>query len=398
MLFSIMKHIQNTEILPLKKGHSDKKVVIAQILPELSAGGVEQGTVDMAQAIMNACGQAIVISNGGKRLHELQRMGAIHVSLPVHSKNPITIFKNIKRLEKVIRDYDIDIMHARSRAPAWSVYYACKNTGTPFVTTCHAAYKMEGRAKRWYNSVMAKGDVVISISNFITGYLQDNYTLNSNKVRLIYRGIAMHKFHPNAVTPERMIKLSKQWRIPEGASVILLPARLSKIKGHIPLIDAIANLGRDDVFAVFIGSDQGRKAYRQELENHILAKGCAEKIRIVDHCDDMPAAYMLATVVVCPSSQPEGFGRVPVESQAMGRPVIATRHGGTMETILEGETGWLVEPDGVQEMTEALKEALNLTMEQRAYIATKAMAHVAQQFSLNQMCDKTLAVYREVLQ
>lgn len=379
------------------QGRTKKPATILQILPCLGSGGVEQGTIDMAEAIVRSGGRALIASNGGARLHELKRIGAEHIDLPVHSKNPLTIYKNIKRIQKTIREYNVDLVHARSRAPAWSAYYATRKEKVPFVTTCHAAYKISGSMKRYYNSIMMKGDVVISISNFITSYIQENYSVHPNRIRLIYRGLALHKYHPNAVSPERMIRLSKEWRLPDGAAVILLPARLSPIKGHKVMIEAIAKLNRPDVICVFVGSDQGRKEYRRELEQLIEAKNLHGRIRMVDDCRDMPAAYMLATAVVCPSTKPEGFGRVPVESQAMGRPTISANHGGTAETIIDGKTGWLVEPGGVNDMARALEEALSLDNDQRGLLAMASMQHVSQHFSLDEMCRKTLDVYRELL-
>lgn len=378
----------------LKNG---KKPVIMQVIPELSAGGAEQGCIDIAAAIVKAGGTSIVVSNGGDRIHELGRSGAEHISMPVHSKNPLVMMNNVKRLRKIIRERDVNIVHARSRAPAWSCYRAARLAGISFITTCHAAYKFEKNLKRLYNSVMAKGDRVISISNFITNYLQESYHIHPTKIRLVYRGISLNKFHPNLVTPERMIKLSKEWRLPDGAKVILMPGRISRIKGHEFLIEAVSRFKDKDIVCVFVGSDQGRKAYREELDKLIKDKGLEGRVRIVPHCNDMPAAYMLANVAVCASIVPEGFGRVPVESQAMGRPTIATSHGATGETIKPNETGWLVESGNVDEMYEAIKEALELTDDQRAVLATTAMAHVAGHFTVQKMCEDTLNVYAELL-
>jgi glycosyltransferase involved in cell wall biosynthesis len=231
----------------------------------------------------------------------------------------------------------------------------------------------------------------------VAGYLRQHYKINTNRIRTIPRGIAMDKFHPTTVTPVRMIDLSQQWRIPEGASVVLLPARLTRWKGHHVLIDAIARLRRADVFCLIIGDDQGRQAYRKELEDKIEAHNLGGCTRIVDHCMDMPAAYMLATVVCVPSLEPEGFGRVAVEAQAMGRAVIATDHGAARETIRRGETGWLVPPGDVEALAASIGEALQLTPSQRAVLATRAMAHVAQNFTREAMCDQTLDVYAELL-
>lgn len=371
--------------------------VILQIIPELGAGGAEQGCIDVAAELTRRGSQAIVVSHGGGRVHELERAGVLHINMKVHSKNPVIIRKNAAALEKIIRRHNVHIIHARSRAPAWSAYMACRKTQARFVTTCHAPYNISGELKRRYNSVMAKGDRVIAISHGVAGYLQENYRIDPSVIRIIHRGIALEKFHPTGVTPQRLIQLAQEWRIPDGANVIMLPGRLTRWKGHHILIDAMARLNRKDLFCVMIGDDQGRTAYRKELEEAILQKNLGGQVRIVQHCHDMPAAYMLATVVVSASTEPEGFGRVAVESQAMGRPTIATDHGGSKETINPGQTGWLVPPGDSIALSRAIEEALSLSAGQRAMLATQAMAHVASHFTREQMVEKTLAVYTELL-
>ena len=237
-----------------------------QVIPALGAGGAEQGCIDIAAEIVHAGARALVASNGGDRVHELERSGAVHIRLPVHSKNPFTIWRNIRRLKSVIQKYNVDIVHVRSRAPAWSCYYSCKKTDAKFMTTCHAPYNIGGKFKRFYNSIIARGDRVIAISDHVANYLKENYTISLRNIRLIHRGIALKKFHPTTVTPERLIALSKSWRIPDGASIIMLPGRLTRWKGHHILIDAVGRLERKDIFCVIIGADQGRTEYRQELE------------------------------------------------------------------------------------------------------------------------------------
>jgi len=247
--------------------------VIMQVIPELGPGGAEQGCIDMAASIIAAGGQAIVVSNGGSRIHELARIGAVHINLPVHSKNPAIMWKNIGKLRTIIQRYNIDIVHARSRAPAWSAWRACKKTNARFMTTCHAPYNISGEAKKFYNSSIAHGERVIAISHHVAQYLHDNYGLDERTIRLVPRGIPMEKFHPTAVTPERLITLSSEWRIPDGANIIMLPGRLTRWKGHHVLVDAMAHINRTDLFGVIIGSDQGRKEYSAELNQYIQSKG-----------------------------------------------------------------------------------------------------------------------------
>jgi|TARA_R110002126_G_scaffold13118_7_gene57271 glycosyltransferase involved in cell wall biosynthesis len=386
--------------LPVKDsgvGSTPHQPIIMQIIPELGPGGAEQGCIDVASAIQSAGGKAIVVSHGGNRIHEVTRSGAVHINMPAHSKNPVTMWQNITRIKKLIKQHNVDIVHVRSRAPAWSAYKACKGTKARFMTTCHAPYNYKSKLKQFYNSAMAKGERVIAISQHVENYLRTGYGLNEQTMRLIHRGIPIERFHPTVVSPERMIALNKTWRIPESASVILLPGRLTRWKGQAVLIEAMAEIENKDVYAVLIGSDQGRSDYRKELEQLIEARGLSAQIRIVDHCNDMPAAYMLSTVVVSASTDPEGFGRIPVEAQAMGRPIIGTDHGGAQETILRGETGWLIPPANPHALANAIKEALSLNNSQRAVLATRAMAHVMQNFTKEIMTEKTLAVYAELL-
>lgn len=368
-----------------------------QIIPELGPGGAEQGCIDVAAALVQSGARALVVSDGGARIHELARFGAEHIDLPVHSKNPLVMARNIKRLRRLITEHGVDIVHARSRAPAWSAYKACKGTRAHFMTTCHAPYNFDRELKRRYNSIMAKGERVIAISHYVAAYLQHYYGVEDERLRVIHRGIPLEKFHPTMVTPERMITLSQEWRIPDGSNIVMLPGRITRWKGHHVLIEALARMNRRDIFCVIIGSDQGRTEYREELEATIREKGLGGQVRIVDHCADMPAAYMLATVVVSASTDPEGFGRIPVEAQAMGRPIIATDHGGAQETVLNGRTGWLVPPGDAVALASAIEAVLGLSEHQRVVLATKAMAHVAEHFSREQMTHRTLDVYAELL-
>lgn len=375
-----------------------KQPVILQIIPELGPGGAEQGCIDMAAAIHQSGGKAYVMSHGGDRLHELLRHKAEHINAPVHSKNILTMYMNIARIRHAINKYKVDIVHVRSRAPAWSAYYACMGTGAKFMTTCHAPYNFTNALKRHYNSIMTRGERVIAISRHVANYIQSNYPIEPSKLRLIHRGVTLDKFHPSMVSAERMIKLSNEWRIPDGTSVIMLPGRITRWKGHHVLLEALEILGRKDLFCVLVGSDQGRKEYRQELENSIAEKGLDGRVRIVNHCDDMPSAYMLSTVIVSASTDPEGFGRIPIEAQAMGRPVIGTDHGGAQETIIPGQTGWLTKPSDPHDLARALKEALNLSEQERSNLSYNAIENVKNNFTKEKMCDATLHVYGELLQ
>ncbi|MCK5284140.1 MAG: glycosyltransferase family 4 protein [Alphaproteobacteria bacterium] len=377
--------------------HQQQQPVIMQIIPELGPGGAEQGCIDIAAELAAGGAQAIIVSHGGVRVHELSRFGVVHIDMPVHSKNPLIMWQNAQKLHKLIERYNVNIVHARSRAPAWSAWHACKGTNAHYMSTCHAPYNINNNLKRFYNSSIARGERVIAISGYVANYLKQNYRIDDSRIRIIHRGIQLERFHPTTVTPERLITLSKEWRIPDGANIVMLPARITRWKGHHILIEAMARLNRKDLFCVIIGSDQGRSEYRKELEKTIQEKGLGGQVRLVHHCIDMPAAYMLSTVVVCASTDPEGFGRVPVEAQAMGRPIIATDHGGAQETIIRGQTGWLVPPSDSVALANAIEEALSLTGNQRVILATRAMSHIADNFTREQMADKTLDVYAELL-
>jgi glycosyltransferase involved in cell wall biosynthesis len=265
------------------------------------------------------------------------------------------------------------------------------------MTTVHAPYNLGNTFKNFYNSIMVRGERIISISNHVSKYITDNYDVEAKRIRLIHRGIAMDKFHPHMVGIQRMATLLRDWRIEDGAQIIMLPGRLTRWKGHHVLLEAMAKLKRPDVFCVLLGADQGRVEYRAELEATIEKLGLTGQVRIIDNCRDMPAAYMISTVIVSASTDPEGFGRIPVEAQAMGRPIIATDHGGAQETILRGVTGWLIPPSDPDALKEALQQALNLTAQQRAVLATESMNHVAQHFTREKMVSDTLNVYAELL-
>lgn len=382
----------------VKRSGSGDMPTVLQVLPALGgSGGVERGAVEIAGAIVQAGGRALVASEGGMLVHDLSRVKAEHIHLPLASKNPVVMYRNIARLITIIDVEGVDIVHARSRAPAWSAYFACKRTGTPFVTTFHGTYSIGNWLKRAYNKVMTYGRRVIAISDFIGGHIRRHYGVKVEKIRVIHRGVDINRFDPEKVSAERVIKLASDWRLPDGKRIVMLPGRLTRWKGQLVLIEAVAKLGRRDLCVLLVGSDQGRIDYRRELESKIVALGLEEIVRIVDQCDDMPAAYKLTDLVVSASTDPEAFGRVIVEAQAMGRPVVAADHGGARETVIEGVTGWLAKPGDPEALARALTIGLDLSEDERSAIAERATEHARTKFSKTQMCDKTLDVYNEVL-
>ena len=319
-----------------------KKGTVLQVVPRLVTGGVERGTVEVTAALAAAKWQAIVVSAGGPMAPEIQRVGGKHITLPMASKNPYIMWRNIEKLIEIIEAFDVDIVHARSRAPAWSAYFAARHTGAHFVTTFHNAYDIKAPFKKFYNSIMAKGERIIAISDFVAAYARQNYGVPEEKLRTIPRGVDIEKFDRDAVEEDRIKKLREAWRIPSGQPVILLPGRLTRWKGQIDFIEAIAQLKRKDICCLIVGS--GDAEYRKELEQHIKQRDLATTVRLVNECRDMPAAFCLADIVVSASTRPEGFGRVIVEAQAIGCVVIATEHGGAEEIIRKDETGFLVPP------------------------------------------------------
>lgn len=374
-----------------------KAPAVMQVLPRLETGGVERGTVDITTALTAAGRRAIVVSAGGPMVREIERAGGVHITLPVDSKNPLTMRKNVAALTEVIADNNVGLVHARSRAPAWSALPAAERSNVPFITTFHGTYNFSNPAKKAYNAIMAKGERVIAISEFIGRHVAEQYDVPEDRIRVIPRGIDLDAFNPEAVSAERMIQLAQAWRLPDDSPVVMLPGRLTRWKGQSVLIEAARRLARPDVRVLLVGDDQGRTGYREELESQIGRIGAEGITHLTGPCRDMAAAYMLADVVVSASTDPEAFGRVAAEAHAMGRPVIASDHGGARETVIAGETGWLVPPGDADALAQTLRTALTMTGEERETVARRAIAHIRDNYTKPQMCAATLAVYDELI-
>ncbi len=368
---------------------------VLQVLPALVTGGVERGAVDLAAALAADGWGSFIASSGGGMEREAERAGAHHIELPLASKNPFVMRANVARLAKAIAAHGIDIVHARSRAPAWSARAAAKRTGAHFITTFHNAYGASSALKRRYNAVMGAGERVIAISEFVAQHAIETYHLDPARVRVVHRGIDTERFDPERVSPERMIALARQWGLPDGLPVVMLPGRLTRWKGHEVLIAALRRLGRRELRCLIVGGGSAR--YRAALEAALRRNPPPCGVGFVDDCRDMAAAYMLADVVVSASTEPEGFGRVVVEAQAMGRPVIATAHGGALETVRPGETGWLVPPADPAALAGAIAAALDLSPDDRFALAERAYEHVRQNFTVARMTGQTIAIYEELL-
>lgn len=376
----------------------DHRPVVLQVLPALVTGGVERGTIDVAEALVSADTRALVASAGGPMVHELNRVGGEHFELPLETKNLFKMRANARRLTHLIREQHVDLIHARSRAPAWSALWAARRCKIPFVTTFHGTYSQGNKLKRWYNSVMTKGERVIAISDHIAQHIMDTYsTADATRIRVIHRGVDLRIFDPERTAAPRLVTLAEEWRLPDGMPVVMLPGRLTAWKGQMVLVEALARLGRHDIRCLLVGSDQGRLRYRERLEALVKQHDLTSVVHIIDDCRDMPAAYMLADVVVSASTDPEAFGRIIAEAQAMGKPVIATDHGGAREIVIRDQTGWLVPPGDPDALATALAHALSLSPEAREQLGQRAIAHIRENFTRDTMADKTLEVYAELL-
>lgn len=370
---------------------------ILQILPALETGGVERGTVDVAAAIAAHGWRALVASSGGRLVPQLVRHGAEHIALPLDRKSPVALWRNSLRLERLARREQVSLLHARSRAPAWSALGAARRLGLPFVTTCHGAYGHSPAVKRAYNSVMAKGDAVIAISFYIRDYILKHHpATDPARITVIPRGVDLRVFNPALVDATTIAMLRRDWQVPEdGRPVILLPARPSRWKGLDVALAALARLPSRHWHAVFLGCTGNRTAEALATEAGLL--GLGGHVTFAPPTDAMPAAYHIADVVLSPATKPEAFGRIAIEAQAMGRPVIATDHGGARETIRDGVSGWLVPPGDAEALALRITDLLSRDTDER-YAFAVAARHQAETFSLDAMTEATLSLYTDVLQ
>lgn len=375
-----------------------KKPVILQVVPALISGGVERGVIDIAIAIKEEGFTSLVVSAGGGMTQQLVSHGIQHITMPLATKNPFRIYFNSVRIARLINAFEVDIVHARSRAPAWSAYWAARKTGCHFITTWHGTYSLGGKYKRLYNAIMGKGERVIAVSNFIKEHILAHYSVPEQNITVIHRGVDLDRFLPSKVTQERVVRVGRKLCTEHDRPIILLPARLTEWKGHLFLLDALHAIKDIPFICLFVGKEEKKhERYRMRIQDKIKALELGEYIRIVDHIADMPALYYQADIVVSASLRPEAFGRVVPEAQAMGRLVVATNHGGACETVIDGKTGWLVEPGNVEQMAQVLRSVLSLKELERNTIINAAQAYVKEHFSLEKMKKDTLKVYKEFM-
>jgi glycosyltransferase involved in cell wall biosynthesis len=378
------------------------------VIPELNAGGAERTTIDIAAGLVGVGARALVATEGGRLVGELQAKGGVWVAFPAATKNPFAMLRNTRRLARLCVQERVALVHARSRAPAWVALGATRALDLPFVTTFHGSYAGRTSIKLRYNSVMARGDVVIANSHYTADLIRSLYPQAQDRIRIIHRGTELSVFSPSAVAPERVQALRRGWGVAPHERVVLLAARLTGWKGHKVLIEAAAKLkqaGASDLAFVLAGDHQGRDSYVRDLEAMISSLGLGGMVRRVGHCTDMPAAFLAAAVVTVPSTAPEAFGRSAVEAQAMGTPVVTTDLGAVPETVLappqvpsHERTGWRVPPGDAAALADAIGTALSLGASAREVLALRARAHVERHFSLERMVSDTLDIYIKLLE
>ncbi len=374
-----------------------KKPGILQVLPALMSGGVEREVLDTAEAISKIGYRSFVASSGGRLVSSLYQQGSRHFVLELNSKNPFIMLLNIFKLRNIIKLNDIDIVHAQSRGPAWSAYYAAKLAGCHFITTIHGAHGTKGLFKKCYNSIMTKGEKIIAVSKFIAEYAKNNYKFDHQKLEVIYCGSNVDKFNYKKLGEKRIIDIARNLRIPTDKPIIMLPGRLTRNKGHLFLLEAIKALPEKSVTCLFVGEDKGHLKYREELQNKIDEYGLNQSVIITSNVSDMPAIYGLSDIVACISTKPEAFGLVSIEAQAMGRMVIASNIGGILETIIPEETGWLIESKNVEQLVETITKILQMDLSTRLIHAEAARKNVEKNFSLETMGRKIINTYNKVL-
>ena len=380
------------------------KINVLQVIPKLGYGGAETGCYDIAHYLAEKeCGSYIATS-GGELLKFVKKNRVGIFKIPVHSKNPILIFLNAIFLSFFILAKKINIVHARSRAPAWSCYLACLLTNRAFVTTFHGTYNFNNKLKKFYNSVMLRSNLTIAGSNFIFSHINENYNeyLNKKKkLRVIFRGINIDYFSQKNISVLKQEKLKMEWGLEQNKFTILMPGRLTSWKGQEKLIESLNILIEDynitNFQAILLGSDQGRKVYTKKLHSLVERYSLTKKVKFIENCKEMPLAYSLADVVVSASIEPEAFGRVAVESQAMGKPIIASNLGGSKETVLNKKTGFLYKHDDPRELAKNLNTVIQLNQEELKLMGNEGRKNITRKFDIEVMCDSNLREYKKLL-
>jgi len=381
--------------------------VVLQIVPDLHSGGAERTTIDVAEALANAGARSLVAAQGGRMVSELQARGGVWLPFPAGSKNPLQMMLNSVKLARLLREQGVEILHARSRASAWVAYFAARQAGVKFVTTYHGAYSGSSAMKLRYNAIMASGQAVIANSAFTAQRILELDPSVANRLFVIPRGVDLRQFAPDAVDPARVERLRAEWGVAPHERIVLMPARLSARKGFRVVAEAVKQLaarGAADDCKVILAGDAHSDSFRQTIETQISREGLDRFMHIVGHCDDMPAAYLAAAAVIAPATAPEAFGRIGVEAQAMGAPVIVSDIGAAAEIVIappqapsHQATGWRVPAGAPEALAAAIQEALDLKASARDALSLRAREHVRRRFSIEEMQRATLDVYRSLL-
>ena len=381
---------------------SDLKVL--QVIPKLGYGGAETGCYDIAHYLHENNCKSFIVTSGGELIKFVDKKKVKLIKLPVHSKNPLTILFNSMALIFIIFFYNISIVHARSRAPAWSCFLATKITGRKFVTTFHGTYNFNSKIKKTYNSVMVKSNLIIAGSNFIFSHIKNNYSdyLNiKNKLLVIFRGINIDYFDSTTKTETEEKKLLKSWNIEENKKIILLPGRLTSWKGQELFIEAVnlvnTQLGYEAFYAIILGSDQGRDLYKKKLIRLSEQYRMTKQVKFIDNCKDMALAYKVSSIVVSSSFEPGAFGRVAVEAQSMEKVIIASNIGGSNETVIDEKTGFLFESGDTKSLSQKMLKALTLDETSLKTIGIEGRKNIIKKFNVEKMCFSTYSEYKRLL-
>ncbi len=379
------------------------KLKVLQVIPKLGFGGAETGCYDLAHYLYEQNCSSYIVTSGGELLKYVDKKKVKIIRLPVQSKNPLLILINAIILTFIILFLNISIVHARSRAPAWSCFFATKITRKKFVTTFHGTYKFNSSIKKFYNSVMLRSDLIIAGSNFIFSHIQDNYSKlldPSKKFLVIFRGINTDYFDSSTILDSDEDKLLNKWEIKRGKKIILLPGRLTSWKGQELFIEAInlvnKELGHEAFYAVILGSDQGRRIYKKKIERLVEQHRLTNQIRFIDNCKKMPIAYKISDIVISASIEPETFGRISVEAQSMEKPVIASNVGGSNETIIDNKTGILFESGNAESLCKKIIDVLQLDETTLKSMGNEGRKNVIKKFNIEKMCFSTYSEYKKL--
>lgn len=369
---------------------------ILQVTAALDQGGVERGTVEMAAYIVAQGSESLVASQGGRLVAVLESHGSRHITLPLARRTPWSILYCAVKLRRIIQREKIALVHVRSRAPAWAAYLASRGTGAVFLTTFHGTHRIQNRLKKFYNSIMVRGQRVIAISAFIKTHIMTHYAVAAARIDVAPRGYDPAVFNPALVEEGRIAALKHALDIADGVPVISLPGRLTRWKGQALLLAALNQIKDLSWQVLFIGGEEHKAAYLHELKEMASNFQIADRVRFVGSQTDMPLYYCLSDLVVSASTEPEAFGRVVVEAQAMGCPVVASAHGGALETVRDGETGWLFHPGDVADLAATLRRVLTAD-DEFSVVGEHGRRWVAQHFTIDRMCQAEWACYEKVL-